>query len=133
MDLIANHIAYLLLSCRKVAVPGLGTFSTSYEKAHFDDSEGYFYPSHIRINFSQAVQENMILLNESLQRRFKIQEEEVQTLINRFVSLINFRLQKNNYCRLEGIGYLLINNKGKICLKDTFWKNQKNSLTPISV
>ena len=130
MNHISQHISYLLLTCREVNVPGLGTFEASYEKANFDLQEGVFYPSYIRVSFSGKPAEDYCLLESSLKRKFNLSDLESSQSINVFVQKIKDALFKKNYCRLEGIGYLIKNNQGEIILKDTFW-NRYKSLTPM--
>lgn len=133
MQNISRHISYLLLTCRKVYVPGLGSFSASYTKANFDSDFGVFYPSGIRISYNHDQQDSSLILMDSLKRKFKIKENEAKKLVNDFVVSVNKILQKNHYCRLEGIGYLFYKN-GDIYFKDTFWKkNRLPFLSSISV
>ena len=129
MNLISQHISYLLLTCRKVSVPGLGTFSAYYEHAAFDPIEHIFYPSHIRISFSAKENNDRYLLEHSLKRKLKVSEKESGQHIKNFVSRIKYTLSRNSYCRIEGIGYLIKNSKGEILLKDTFWKSHKSPTT----
>ena len=104
-------------------VPGLGTFQTLYENASFDTNFGVFYPSRRRINYNSKYSEHSHALEDSLVRKLKIKEWEAKELIETFVSKVGEKLEKNNFCRLEGIGYL-INNRGDLTLKDTFWKKK---------
>ena len=127
MNQISRHIAYLLLTCRKINVPGLGTFSAAYEKASFDAEYGYFYPARIRINYDSQSSVNDFVLCDSLKRKLKIKEEEAQIMIKEFAARIILDLKKHHYCKLEGIGYLILNN-GYITLKDTFWKRNKYAI-----
>lgn len=133
MNPVSRHIAYLLLTCRKVRVPGLGTFSASYEKASFDSEYRIFYPSRIKIEFCSKESHNSKLLLDSLVRKLNIEELEANSLIKDFVKEVKLKLQNNNYCKLEDIGYL-IDNKGNLILKDTFWKRNKfRALSSIAI
>ena len=124
MNQISLHISYLLLTCRKVNVPGLGHFSASYERAAFDPEFGVFYPSRIRIIFENDHVQGDRLLVDSIKRQMNINLETAEKLIGEFVDAIKKKLKRNRYCRLEGIGYL-ITQHGKTVLKDTFWKGNK--------
>lgn len=125
MQAISRHISYLLLNCRKVVVPGLGTFSACYERATFDTTDKLFYPSRIRINFTSNYTHSDFILENSIKRKLKISRLEAERLLKDFVSLINLKIEKNQYIRLDGIGYLLKNDTGDIYLKDTFWERNK--------
>ena len=130
---ISQHISYLLLTCRKVEVPGLGCFQASYENAIYDSADGLFYPSKIRIGFVAKAGASAAQLIESLKRRLNIDTKEAERLINNFVTSVIYQLKKQHFCRLEGIGYL-INYKDSLILKDTFWKNHKMpSLTSLAI
>lgn len=118
---ISQHISYLLLTCRNVSVEGLGSFRAFRQSASYDSEAGVFYPSHLRIQFS-AKEDSDTLLAASLSRKLKVKINEAQDMIHYFVSEIHSRISRQHYCRLEGIGYL-INNNGKLILKDMFWKN----------
>lgn len=124
MKQISQHISYLLLTCRKVTVPGLGLFSTRYEKASFDPADGVFYPAHIRVIFLPDKREDTSLLL-SLTRKLKISEEEAEAIINKYKERVLEIIEKNRYCRIDGIGYLMTDYKGNLTLKDTFWKKHK--------
>ena len=124
MNQVSLHISYLLLTCRKVTVPGFGAFSACYEPASFDAEDGIFYPSRIRIIFDTVKKEESFVLLNSLKRKLQINEREAEEMINNFVVDVRKKLSKTHYCRLEGIGYL-IDNKGSYMLKDTFWKRNK--------
>ena len=126
MNQVSRHISYLLLTCRKVSIQGLGTFSACYESAFFDPDDGIFYPSRIKINYEPQKEDNSYILLSSLKRKLKIKETEAEGLIDKFVDDIRKKIEKNHYCRLEGIGYL-IDQKGSLTLKDTFWKKTKFS------
>ena len=131
---LTQHIAYLLLTCRRVTVPGLGTFHTSYERAFFDAAEGVFYPGKIRIVFNPKWGEDNFLLETSLKRQLKIRDTEAEKMIDDFVSNIRVMLNKNQYCRLDGIGYLMKDSNNSLCLKDTFWKRHRYpTLSPMLV
>ena len=65
------------------------------------------------------------MLKESLTRQMKIKDQEAGMMIDEYVKEIIFRLKKNHYCRLEGIGYLMTKGEDQIILKDTFWKKCK--------
>lgn len=133
LNQISSHIAYLLLTCRKVEVARLGCFYASYVHAHYDGDYGIFYPSRIKIKFKSSLNKNSNLLVDSLTRQLKIKEKEALKLIDNFVDSVSLKLKKNHYCKLEGIGYL-IENKEAIVLKDTFWKcNKYPSPTPMVV
>lgn len=134
MKQIAQHIAYLLLTCRKVNVAGLGCFTVVYEKAKFDLQHQQFYPSRFRIRFypeantskSRKASFSRNLLEESLERRLKIDEKDAVSLIENFVNRIQTSISRKNYCHINGIGYLIKDNIGNLTLKDTFWKlNEK--------
>ncbi|MCH5228735.1 MAG: hypothetical protein J1F12_01915 [Muribaculaceae bacterium] len=134
MNQIARHISYLLLTCKNVTVPGLGTFYTNYQRAAFDPEEGIFYPAGIRIKFKDVTSGNLNLLSESLVRKLRIDPKRADILIKKFVSLVNSALIRKKYCRLEGIGYLIKMPDKNITLKDTFWKSHKYpSLEPMRV
>ena len=124
MNQISKHIAYLILTCREVSVPGLGTFSASYERASFDADDGIFYPSKIRIKFSNEQRDENSLLEYSLERRLNIREREAMNLIKNYVEKVQSKISMHKYCRLDGIGYLMQDSYGNISLKDTFWKKQ---------
>ena len=124
MNQISKHIAYLILTCREVAVPGLGTFRAEYEKAYFDMQDGVFYPSKIRIKFSSKQRLGNSLLEESLQRRLNISEKDAIRLIKEYVRKVQDKISVHKYCRLDGIGYLITDNMGNIGFKDTFWKRR---------
>lgn len=112
---------------------GLGSFSASYQGAFFDSDYGVFYPSKLKIEFESSGEINSNLLRESLKRKFNLKGSEAEKLIIEFVKSINSKLRQNHYCRLEGIGYL-IEHRGKICLKDTAWKErQLNIISPLQV
>lgn len=130
MNLISKHIAYLILTCREVAVPGLGTFSASYERATFDPEDKIFYPSRIRINFSPKQNIENFRLESSLERQMNIKESEANRLIREYVIKIRNIISSRNYCRLEGIGYLISDPKGNLSLKDTFWRRHRFPAIP---
>lgn len=114
-------------------VPGLGTFYASYDNASFDAEFGIFYPSKIRINYISKCGDSSLILKESLRRRLKIKDFEAEEMIENFVANVGQKLNSSNYCRLEGIGYLISNN-GELTLKDTFWKRNKYpTLTPMHI
>ena len=125
MKSLSQHIAYLLLSCREVYVPNLGSFSAHYERAYFDPYQNLFLPSRIRINFNSENLSGFSLV-ESLQRKLKISHKEAEEAVNIFVIKLKTQLKRHHYCRLEGIGYLIDNN-GLLSFKDTFWKRLRYS------
>ena len=124
MNKISQHIYYLLLTCRKVSVPGLGTFSATYEAAQFYPENCSFYPSKIRIIYNPDCSESPNLLIDSLKRKLKIHNEDAKEMISNYVSLIEKDIRLKHYSRLEGIGYL-IEKDGGIKLHDSFWKHNK--------
>lgn len=124
MDIIFQHISYLLLTCRKVSVPGLGTFCALSERASFDSLDGIFYPSRIRIIYSPEEEKGNSLLLDSLLRKNKKDSAKIEKMIHNFSENILKKLKQNKYCRLKGIGYLL-NKNGNIILQDTFWRRQR--------
>ena len=128
MHHISRHISYLLLSCRRVVVPGLGTFSASYERASFDIAEKLFYPSRIKINFTSQTKERDYMLEGSIKRKLKISDLEAEKMLMDFVDLINNKIEIHNYIHLDGIGELLKDETGRIYLKDTFGVNKNYNL-----
>lgn len=126
MDLISQHIAYLLLTCRKVDVPAMGTFKARKDSAWFNSEDGVFYPSRTRITFQLNVKNECPQLVKSLCRKFNISEKEANVMIVDYVDKILKCISKNKYCRLSGLGYLFQNN-GKILFHDTFWKHNRLS------
>lgn len=127
MNTISRHISYLLLTCRKVTVPGLGTFSTSYERAIFNLREGRFYPSRIRVCYSETEKEDKSLLQKSLERKLQLKENDIENIITEYVEKVKNRISKNNYCRLDGIGYLFLDQNLHYSFKDTFCKGAVES------
>lgn len=122
MNQISRHISYLLLTCRKVTVEGLCTFSASFEHASFDPMDEVFYPAKLRVKVSKNICDEKKLLIESMQRKLNLNHSEVEEMVDNFVNKVKAKLNKQNYCRLEGIGYLFKDEKGNLLLKDTFWK-----------
>lgn len=117
-----------------MTVARLGTFTARYERAWFDSAEGVFYPSKIRILFSQKEIEDNGLLHESLKRKLKLKDNEAFLEIEKFVKIVKGNLKKNHYCRLEGIGYLINQDNNTLTLKDTFWKRYKyQSVSPMAI
>lgn len=113
---------------------GLGTFSTSYQQAVFEASEGVFYPSRIVIHFNQESTPDSDLLAESLQRKFNISKPEAISRIEAYVSSLKEKIDRQSYCRLDGIGYIVRRNAGKMAMVATEWKKNKNlSLSPVRV
>lgn len=108
-------------------IPGLGSFRANYESACFDSEIGVFYPAKMRIVFSQKYSLRFNGLASSLQRKLKIKESEAMELIDEFVENTLRTLSRHNYCRLEGIGYLIKDKKEGIIFKDLFWKHNKPS------
>lgn len=134
MNQISLHISYLLLTCRKVGVPGLGTFRAFCERAFFDEKDGVFYPIRIRILFSEKSNEKSSLLQKSLERQLNLKREEAEEMIREFVEKVGYKIKRQRYCRLEGIGYLMETCNHNLSLKDTFWKRYKHStLSAVSV
>lgn len=118
---VSSHISYLLLTCRRVEVPGLGTFQAMRQKAMFDDYDQTFYPSRVRISFTQTFGKNPEMLSHSLQRKMNIEAKEAGEMISDYVENIKRKMEKVRYCRIEGIGYLF-KSKGALALRDTFWR-----------
>ena len=127
MNTISQHIAYLLLSCRKVEVPGLGTFNAFYERASFDADDEVFYPSRLRILFNTEQNSGVNLLESSLERQLNLKGDDAGNLISEYVDKIKSKIERNHYCRLEGIGYLMSDKLGNLSFKDTFWKRYNHS------
>lgn len=125
MNSISRHISYLLLTCRKVSVSGLGTFSASYEPASFDSDHLIFYPARIRINFTGTQEKGFVELSDSLKRQRNLKDLESIAIVNEYVTKIRQNLNKNRFCRLDGIGYLFQDEKKGLYLKDTFWKQHR--------
>ncbi|MCH5227917.1 MAG: hypothetical protein J1F16_08930 [Muribaculaceae bacterium] len=133
MNQISRHISYLLLTSRKVSIPGLGTLSASYIPAQFNCDEGIFYPSRMSVRFSTK-EHGGHLLEKSLSRRLKITEPEAVRMIENYVASAYRNLQHKGYCRFEGIGYLMCDNEGNLFIKDTFWKFRKfRALSPMNI
>ncbi|MCH5225980.1 MAG: hypothetical protein J1D77_08250 [Muribaculaceae bacterium] len=124
---ISRHISYLLLTCRNVGVPGLGIFTASHAKAYYDPFDGVFYPTRIRVEFFPDIAGDSSLLLKSLKRKLDIPDEEARSLVDEFVVKVRAKIKRNGYCRLEGIGYLMENDKRILCLKDTFFKRSTYS------
>lgn len=136
MAIVSRHISYLLLSCRKVTVPGFGTFTAFYQPALFRPELGIFYPSQIRIKFgADKKAEDSYLLN-SLKRKFLLSGKDAAGMLNNFKEKVNRKLNNSRYCRLEGLGYLIKDEAGNLRFTDTFWKfhsvYNQNSLSVIS-
>ena len=101
----------------------MGTFIADIDGASFDSQDHVFYPSRVRIAFSSNEKEDSLLLN-SLTRQLHLSNKESLDYIQEFVERINSRLDKNKYCKLEGLGYLIKDFNDKVVLKDIFWKKQ---------
>lgn len=131
---VIQHIAYLLLTCRKVEVPTLGCFSMKYESASFNACDGVFYPSRLRVMFSQDSSSDKTLLSESLQRQLQIREEEALSLIKKFADRISKKINQNLYCKIPGIGYLIKDKTGEIRLLDTGRHSESlEALKPVKI
>ena len=132
MNQISQHISYLLLTCRKVVVPKLGTFSAFYQKAYFDSIDNVFYPSKIKIVFNSGVDVNDSILKNSIIRQLKMSGSEADDMLKYFVEGIYNKISKQKYCCLNGIGYLIKTKDNSLCLKDVFWNPETfSNLYPI--
>lgn len=108
-------------------MPGLGTFSSSMDRASFNPEELVFYPSRVRIKFSEEEKSDN-LLKESLSRQLNISSKESLQCINEFVNKTRSSLKHSNYCKLEGLGYLMNDSENRIVLKDILWTFERSNV-----
>ena len=106
MNQIPGHIRYLLLLHKEVTVEGLGTFSSHYDKAYYNPSEGLFIPPKITLCFASGKAINNHLLEESISRKENIPISEARKTVNYFVNFIKTAIRWNDCVRIPGLGIM---------------------------
>lgn len=82
MNLLTDHIEYLLRHHDCVVVPGLGAFIAQYQSARFDDESGRIMPPCRCVAFNGSITHNDGLLASSVARQLGISYDSAVTKVS---------------------------------------------------
>ncbi|MBQ0015809.1 MAG: SPOR domain-containing protein [Bacteroidales bacterium] len=132
---INETIVRLLKDGNNVDINGLGTFSTTLEPAHHDQSTGTFYPDQLRVVFLQGNAkpdaESNTLVIEDIAKNECVDNNIATLMWKNIVDAIIQKLNKDGVWDIEGLGTLVRCADGYAFNANTISNFGNESLQPI--
>ena len=124
---LSQHISRLLFEHECVIVPDFGAFLTRYHHAEVNPATNMVRPPSRRIYFNPGLKENDGLLAKSLNLSENISYKNALDEIRDAVKQWRDVLRKGDKVRLQGIGKLFIDEKGKLQYLPSLENNYQRS------
>lgn len=120
---IVKYIRELLYKHERVIIPDFGAFVTDYLPAYINKSKTYIAPPNKKVSFNASVKKDDKRLVSFIMAKEQIDEKAAYNKINDFIKKVENSLKENSKILLRGIGFLNIDNSGKIYLKQDYKSN----------
>jgi len=115
LDMKGQILWTLLDSRQKIAVPGLGVFSTESRPAEIQFGAGRIAPPNFRIDFNQRnSQEQSTELRDLLSQQFGLNSSKADQWISDFVSEVRQGLSNDRKHHIQGFGTLASDIEGNV-------------------
>ncbi len=115
LDMKGQILWTLLDSRQKIAVPGLGVFSTESRPAEIQFGAGRIAPPNFRVDFNQRnSQEHSTELRDCLTYQFGLNPSKADQLISDFVSEVRQGLANDRKYHIQGFGTLASDIEGNV-------------------
>lgn len=128
MNIVLNHIEYLLSKHDCVVVPNFGAFLASWQSAEYDDVNGTLTSPHRQYSFNESLNTSDGLLVVSLSRTLSVDYDRASRIIQETVDAIRFEL--------DNLGEFTFGRIGRIERKDSdlleFHAFKEDRITPLA-
>lgn len=117
MTHLENIIGTLLLRNNCVIIPSFGGFVANSVSAKIDVESGLIHPPKKAVSFNRSLNNNDGLIIHHLAKEEGISYDEAQQIINQEVQEIKHLLKKEQRVHFTNVGFLYVNNSGKIAFE----------------
>lgn len=125
MNLLSQHIEYLLIKKDCVILPDFGAFIVSHHSAEINEESGFITPPYKSISFNPEVTNDDGLLAHSIARKYKLNFEESRQKMERLINELNLQLAEKGEFMIGNIGLIKLNEIGKPIFEPYMNRNRR--------
>lgn len=137
MNILAEHIEYLLQHHDCVTLPGIGSFIVRYRPAHFDAADPtLLLPPSREVVFNGELSETDGLLERSVSRRDGVSYETAHRIVAEEAESLFYQLREFSSLTIGRIGELSVTPHGTISFAPgviSDWDNRYYGLSPVDL